>query len=262
MTRGSNFHRGAAVAAAVLALALCASVSAAPVLRGGARGGVSAVARARAAAGRAAEKGRPRETRVAAGRKRVSAAPATFTSMPPGLVNATLVDTHSPGVAMAVDAGVTQLNALRAKTHHAALRVINILAAKRAVRKTSGRTVFIVTLQLRKTGGRMEFQILEVAEVPPSGGDPDTAVDAHPPMTALPPTSEAIIMTAQFHPPVSADAAPPTYKLLGNKMIVSPFSMRHRRSRSSLEPASGSAATVMKAMQEAHKPAPMPTPPE
>ena len=246
--RSQNIRVGTAVGWAVLVAAMCASVSAAPVLRGGRSSGSSNGWHG-AAVSRAAEKGRKRVT------------PATLTSMPPGLAKVTLVDTHSPAVAMAVDAGVTQLNTLRAKSHHAKLRVINILAAKRAVSEQSGRTIFVVTLQLRKTGGRMEFQILEVAEVPMSDSSVTTA-DTHPPMTALPPTSEAIIMTPQIHPPVSIESVPPTYKLIGNKMIVSPFSMQHRRSRSSIEPASGSAATVMKAMQEAHKPAPMPTPPE
>ena len=105
----------------------------------------------------------------------------------------------------------------------------------------------------------MEFQILEVGEAPaPGNADSSTF---HPPQVVLPPTSEAIVVNAQTHPPETAQALP-TYELIGNKMIVSPFSMKHRRSRSSIEPVSGSAKTVMKAMADTHRQVPLPTPPE
>ena len=185
--------------------------------------------------------------------------PALATTPTLGLSNLKDVDTHSPQVAMAIDAAVTQLNNLRVKARKPSLRVINIISAKRGHIPGTGHNVYVVTLQLRKTGGRMEFRVFEIAETPPAE---IPSSDVHPPMAKLPPTSEAIIVTTQFHPvSTTSFQGPATFKLLHNHIIVSPFSMHHRRSTSSLERVPGSATAVMKAIRESRKVAPVPTPP-
>ena len=185
---------------------------------------------------------------VLAGGSEDSATDETF--IPRTSVSAT-ADTHSPDVALAVNAGVNALNAADGKRR----MVVNIVSAQR-ITTTGGREddeiTFDIILQLKKKGGRLEFQKIKVQQ---SSGK------AGPPPQTLPGTSMAIPMP---------DPTSFTYNLLEHEIVFSPYSMRSRNfgvlksARSGggdSEGEGGNASSVFKALKRVKKKAPIATPP-
>ena len=116
------------------------------------------------------------------------------------------VDTHSPEVAGAVNAAVTQLN--EENTSHSSdsqATIMNIVSAERYERPgTRGKaSAMRIKVQLRRENGRMEFQLLNVA-IPHS-----ISLDSS-------------ILTG------GGLAGKSSYKLISHHLIRSPFSMRSR----------------------------------
>ena len=158
--------------------------------------------------------------------------------LPRTSVSAT-ADTHSPEVALAVNAGVDALNAADGKRR----KVVNIVSAER-ITTTGGReddeVTFDITLQLKKGGGRLEFQKIKVEQ---------SSEQATPPLQTLPGTSMAI---------PTPDPTALTYNLLEHEIVFSPYSMRSRNfgelksahpGDGDGEDAAGDASTVFKALK-------------
>ena len=160
------------------------------------------------------------------------------------------VDKQSPDVARAVTAAMDAINRERKEQGILELRVVNILSARRvSIGATSSgrRREYTLKVQLRKSGGRLEFQTFVVEE--------DEAASAHPPQT-LSPMSEAIVMNQDSS---NHHDSSYTYKLVSHQVVRSLLSAPRHRASTTLVPGKvASATTVLKSMRQVTPP---PTPP-
>lgn len=167
------------------------------------------------------------------------------------------VDKQSVEVALAVNAAIEQLNEERSLLGWSKVRVVNILSAKKIVGDPGERRIaqYTIKVQLRKKGGRFEFQQLNIDEVQQQS---PTYPLRHPPQVlpettntpvTISPTSEAILT-----PPLLTNYATKgksnIYKLAGHKIVRSSLSAPRHQAKMVLVPAGKvvAASTLMKSM--------------
>ena len=155
------------------------------------------------------------------------------------------LDTHAIDVALAVNAAVETLNKERIESGFSKAYIVNILSAKKTMIHATT-TQFTLKVQLRKAGGRLEFQQFVINKVT------SFPVQRHPPQTVTS-VSEAIVV-----PP----SKPSLYTLVHHNVVRSPFSAPRHRASMVLVPAGKvvAATTLIKSMTQGDA-APIATPP-
>tara|TARA_B100000795_G_scaffold186801_1_gene141995 strand:+ start:2105 stop:2683 length:579 start_codon:yes stop_codon:yes gene_type:complete len=124
------------------------------------------------------------------------------------------IDRQSPAVALAITEAMKNINQERTENSKAQVRVINIVSARRSAILVNGKKQYTIKVQLRKDGGRLEFQKLVVNELQPL--QPQT----------VSPISEAILTDKDMLPVGRC-----TYHLVSHEVVRSSLSApRHRAS--------------------------------
>jgi hypothetical protein len=165
------------------------------------------------------------------------------------------VDTHSIDVALAVNAAIETINKERALKTYSKVRVVNILSAKKTTPVLGSTTVqYTMKVQLRKDGGRLEFQQIVV--------DEQTSL-RHPPQSTVSPISEAIVVNPDH---AAAASSSPTFSLVSHHIVRSPYSAPRHRASMVFVPAGKvvAASTLIKSMDREKDPVatpPVATPP-